>query len=62
MKTLKEISIEHFNNTLNDITETERRIRIARITKDKNSLLREELKLKCLKGSLEYHRSKIKDI
>jgi len=61
MKTLKEISIEHFNNTLNDITETERRIRIARITNNKNSLLREELRLKCLKGSLEYHKAKINE-
>lgn len=61
MKTLKELSIEHFNRTLSEIKENDRLIRIALITSNKNELLRLRFKSTQLKSTLEYHREKVNE-
>ena len=59
MKTLKEISTVHFNETVLMISENTRLTNIAKCINDKNALLKLKLQLTNLKCELEYHRKNL---
>ena len=61
MKTLKEISSENFNETINRFAENTRQITIAEVCEDKNALLKLKFQRQGIEQELEYHRIKMNE-
>lgn len=61
MKTLKEISIENLNRTIEMIADNRRLLTLAYVSNDNNAILKLEFQKQSLENELEYHKKKLEE-
>lgn len=61
MKTLKEISIENLNRTIEMIADNRRLLILAYVSNDNNAILKLEFQKQSLENELEYHKKKLEE-